>query len=76
MKNKKTDEAARILREANIGSVVNCVGIAITVVSSKKDCNGCVFRTEDKADSCLFRNSCFAHKRADHKSVIFKSDKT
>lgn len=69
------DVAAQILREANIGSTVNCIGIAITTLVSKKDCNGCVFRTSDKANSCRFKNSCFAHKRPDGKSVIFKSDK-
>ncbi|MBK5719934.1 hypothetical protein JGH11_03525 [Dysgonomonas sp. Marseille-P4677] len=67
------NEAKQILREANIGSVVNCIGISITILSSKKDCNGCLFRTEDKANSCRFRESCFAHKRPDRESVIFKS---
>lgn len=75
MKVKMTNEVERILREANIGSVVKCVGIYITILSSKKDCNGCLFRTEDKADSCRFKASCFAHLRPDRKSVIFKSAK-
>lgn len=73
MKKNAMNSALQILREANVGSVVNCAGASITILASYKDCHGCCFRTEQKAESCMFRNSCFAHKRPDRKSVIFKS---
>lgn len=72
---KNTNEAERILRNAEVEATVNCVGIAITAIRSVKDCEGCIFRTENKADTCRFKTSCFAHERPDRESVIFKSGK-
>lgn len=58
-----------------LGKHVLFEGVRIKVVKSVEGCDGCVFDTEEKANGCRFRISCFANSRRDRQSVIFTSGK-
>lgn len=65
------NKVAIMLRALDINEIAHFHQVSLKAINSTLGCEGCVFETEEGADTCKLKFACMAHYRSDNESVVF-----